>query len=116
MSLSHVVGSVVSVVGASTVQCIAVLRANQCATGWPVWLVKWLKRSPSASGVAVVVSRLNVWTLSIVPVAFLCATHQVCLWHVSVTVGASGGLSNEGRPVSDLRTFGLLVVLLWLAC
>ena len=92
MSVSHVAGSVVSVAGASTVRCIAVLRAKQCARGWLVWWVQWLKRSPSASGVAVFVSGLNVWTLSVVPVAFHCATNQVCWWHVSVTVGASGGL------------------------
>ena len=32
-SVSHVVGSVVSVAGASTVQCIAVLSASQCTRG-----------------------------------------------------------------------------------
>ena len=54
--------------------------------------VPCLKRSPSASGVAVFVSGVNVWTLSVVPVAFHCASHQVCCWHVSVTVGVSAGL------------------------
>ena len=43
MSFSHVVGSVVSVVGASTVQGIALLKANQCARGWSVWWVELLK-------------------------------------------------------------------------
>ena len=71
MSVSHVAGSEVSVAGASTVRCIAVLRANQCARGWLVWLVECLKRSPSATGVAVFVFGVNVWTLSVVPVAFL---------------------------------------------
>ena len=85
MSVSHVAGSVVSVAGASTVQCIAVLRANQCAWGWLLWWVECLKRSPNASGVAVFVSAVNVRTLFVVPVAFHCATHQVCWWHVSVT-------------------------------
>ena len=93
MSVSHVSGCVVSVAGASTGQCIAVLRANQCSLGWLVWLVEWSKRSPSASGVAGFASGVNVWTLSVVPVAFHCATHHVCWWHVSVTVGVSGGLS-----------------------
>ena len=92
MSVSHVSGSVVSVAGASTVQCIAVLRANQCARGWLVWWVECLKRSPSASGVAGFASGVNVWTLSVVPVAFHCATHHVCWLDVSVTVGVSGGL------------------------
>ena len=93
MSVSHVSGSVVSVAGASTVQCIAVLRASQCALGWLVWWVEWLKRSPSASGVASFAAGVNVWTLSVVPVAFHRATHHVCWWHISVTVGVSGGLS-----------------------
>ena len=93
VSVSYVSGSVVSVAGASTVQCIALLRANQCALGWLVWWVEWLKQSPSASGVAGFASGVNVWTLSLVPVAFYCATHHVCGWHVSVTVGVSGGLS-----------------------
>ena len=53
-----------------------------------VW-VEWLKPSPSASGVAVLASAV---TLPVVPVAFHCATHQVCGRHVSVTVGAFGGL------------------------
>ena len=92
MSVSHVAGSVVSVAGASIVQCIAVLRANQCARGWLVWWVEWLKRCPTAGGVAVFASGVNVWTLSVVPMAFHCATHQVCWWHVSVDAGASGGL------------------------
>ena len=92
MRVSHVVGSVVSVVEASAIQCIAVLRANQCARGWSVWWVEWLKRSPSASGVAVLASGVNVWTLFVVPLAFHCATHQVCWSHISVTVGAFGGL------------------------
>ena len=60
MSVSHVSGSVVSVAWASTVQCIAVLRANQCARGWLVWWVECLKRSPSASGVACYASGVNV--------------------------------------------------------
>ena len=85
MSVSHVAGSVVSVARASTVQCIAVLRANQCARGCLLWWVECLERSPNASGVAVFVSGVNVWTLSVVPVVFHCATHQVCWWHVSVT-------------------------------
>ena len=102
MSLSHVAGSVVSVVGASGVQCIAVLRANQYARGLSVGWVEWLKRSPSASGVAVLVSGVNVWTLSVVPPAFHCPTHQVCWWHVSVTLGASRGLSRIVQSV----TFG----------
>ena len=92
LSVSRVAGSVVSVAGASTVQCIAVLRANQCARGWLVWLVECSKRSSTAIGVAVLVSGVNVWTLSAVPVAFHCATHELCCWHVSVTVGVSGGL------------------------
>ena len=92
MSVNNVVGSVVSLFGASTVKCIAVLRANQCTRGWSVWWVEWLKRSPSSSGVAVVVSGVNVWTLSVVPVAFYCGTHHVCWWHVCVTVGMSRGL------------------------
>ena len=87
MRLGHVAGSVVSVVGASTVQCVAVLRAKQCARGWSVSWVEWLKRSPSASGVVVLASGANVWTPIVVPVAFHCATHKVCWWHVSVTVG-----------------------------
>ena len=78
VSVSHVSGSVVSVAGASTVQCIAILRANRCARGWLVWCVECLKRSPSASGVAGFASSVNVWTLSVVPVAFHCATQQVC--------------------------------------
>ena len=92
VSVSHVAGSVVSVAGVSTVQCIAVLRANQCTRGWLVWWVACFKRSRSASGVAVFVSGVNVWTLSVVPVAFHCATYQLCWWDVSVTVGVSGGL------------------------
>ena len=92
VSVSHISGSVVSVAGASTVKSIAVLRANQCAFGWLVWWVKCLKHLPSASGVACFVSGVNVWTLSVVPAAFHCATHQVCWRHVSVTVGVSGGL------------------------
>ena len=92
MSVSHVSGSVVSVAGASTVQCIAVLRANQCARRWLVWRVECLKRSPSASGVTVFISGVSVWTLSVVPVAFHCPTNKVCWWHVSVTVGVSWGL------------------------
>ena len=92
MGVSHVAGSVVSVARASTVQCIAVLRANQCARAWSVW---W---SPSASGVAVFVSGVNVWTLSVLPVAFHCATHQVCWWHVSVKVGDSGGSKKKSLP------------------
>ena len=102
MRLSHVAGSVESVVGACPVQCIAVLRANQCARGWSVWWVEWLKQSPSANGVAVLASGVNVWTLSVVPVAFHCATHQVCWWHVSGTVGAFGGLLRIVQSV----TFG----------
>ena len=93
MSVSHVAGSALYVIGASTVQCLAVLRSNQCAKGRLVYWVEWLKGSSSASGVAVLVSAVNVWTLSVVPVAFNYATHQVCWWHVSVNVGASGGLS-----------------------
>ena len=92
MSVSHVLGSVVSVAGASTVQCIAVLRANQCARRWLVLWVECLKWSSSASGVSGFVSGVNVWTLSVVPVALHCATHQVCWWHVSVTLGVSGAL------------------------
>ena len=84
---------------------------NQCALGWLVGWVEWLKRSPSASGVAGFASVLNQWTLSVVPVAFHCATHHVCWWHVSVTGGVSWGPVNKGRPVSDLRTFGFPVVL-----
>ena len=61
--------------------------------GWLVWWVECLKGSPSASGVAGFASGVNVWTLSVVPVAFHCDTHHVCCRHVSVTVGASGGLS-----------------------
>ena len=101
-----------SVAGASTVQCITILRANQCPWGWLVWWVECLKRSLSASRVAVFVSGVNLWTLSVVPVAFHCATHQVCWWHISVTVGVSGGPVNKGRPISDLQTFGFSVVLL----
>ena len=67
--------------------------------------VEWLKRPPSANGVAVFVSGVNVWTLSVVPMALHCATHQVCWWHISVTVGASGGLSRIVQSV----TFGPLV-------
>ena len=93
MSVSHVSGSVVSVAGASTVQCIAVLRANQCARGWLVWWLECLKPSSSASGVAGFASGVNVWTLFVVPMVFHCATHHVCWLHVSVTVGVSGGLS-----------------------
>ena len=92
VNVSHVRGSVLFVAGASTVQCIAVLRANQCAWGWLVWWLECLKRFPSASGVARFASGVNVWTLPVVPVAFYCATHHVCWWHVSVTVGVSGGL------------------------
>ena len=106
MSLSHVSGSVVSVAGASTVQCIAVLRASQCALGWLVWWVKWLNGSPSASGVAGFAAGMNVWTLSVVPVAFNRATHHVCWWHLSVTVGVSGGLSLK---TAQSVTFGPLV-------
>ena len=91
--MSHVSGSVVSVAAASIVQCIAVLRANQCARGLLVWWAECSKRSPSASGVAGFASVVNMWTLSVVPVAFHCATHHVCWWHVTVTVGVSGGLS-----------------------
>ena len=65
MSVSHVSGSMVSVAAASTVQCIAVWRANQCALGWLVWWEEWLKRSPSASAVAGFASGVNVWTLSV---------------------------------------------------
>ena len=93
MSVSHVSGSVVSVAGASTVECIAVLRANQCVLGWLVCCMEWLKRSPSASGVAGFASGVNLWTLFVVLVAFHCATHHVCWRHVSVTVEVSGGLS-----------------------
>ena len=110
MSVSHVSGSVVSVPGASTVQCNAVLRANRCALGWLVWWVEWLKRSLSASGVAGWAFGVNVWTLSVVPVVFHCATHHLCWWHISVTVGVSGGLSLKAAQ-SDFRTFGLPVVL-----
>ena len=54
-------------------------------------------------GFAGFASGVNVWTLSVVPVAFHCATHHVCWWHVSVTVGVSGGLSlNAAQSV----TFG----------
>ena len=91
VSVTNVSGSVVSVAGASTVQCIAVLRATQCAWGWLPWLMECLERSPSASGVAVFVSGVKVWTLCVVPMAFHRATHQVCWWDVSVTVGESGG-------------------------
>ena len=70
--------------------------------GWSVWWVEWPKKSPSASGVAVLVSGANVWSLSDVPVAFHCAIHQVCCWHVSVTVGASRVLSRIVQSV----TFG----------
>ena len=93
VSVSHVLGSVVSVAGASTIQCITVLRASRCILGWLVWWLECLKRSPSASGVAGFASGVNVWTLSVVPMAFHCATHNVCWWHVSVTVGVAGGLS-----------------------
>ena len=60
--------------------------------GWLVCWVEWLKPSPSASEVAGFASSVNVWTLSVVPVAFHCPNHHVCWWHVSVTVGVSGGL------------------------
>ena len=93
VSASHVSGSVVSVTGAATVKCIAVLRVNLCAQGWLVWWLEGLKRPPSASGVAGFASSVNVLTLSVVPVAFHCATHHVCWGHVSVNVGAAGGLS-----------------------
>ena len=75
VTVSHVLGSLVSVAGASTVQCIPVLRANQCARGWLVWWLECLKRSPNAGGVAGFASGVNVWTLSVVPVEFHCATH-----------------------------------------
>ena len=90
MSVSHVLGSVVFLAGASTVQCIAVLRASQCAEGWLVWWMEWLKRSLSASGVAGFAAGVNDRILFVVPVAFQRATHHVCWWHVSVTVGVSG--------------------------
>ena len=100
MSVSHVAGSVESVVGSPTVQCITVLRANQYASRWSVWWVEWLKRSPSASGAAVPVSGVNVFTLSVLCVACHCATCQVCRWHISVTGGASGGLSRIVQSVT----------------
>ena len=108
MSVSHVSGSVVSVAGASTVQCITILRASQCARGLLVWWLECLNRSPSASGVAGFASGLNVWTLSVVPVAFHCATHHVCWWHVSVTMGKSAGLSIKA---AQSVTFGPSVFL-----
>ena len=106
MSVSHVSGSVVFVAGASTVQCIAVLRASQCALGWLVWWVEWLKWSASVSGVAGFAAGVNVWSLSVVPVAFHRATHHVCLWHVSVTVGVSGGLSLKAAETKDTGRVG----------
>ena len=74
LSVSHASGRVASMAGASTVQCIAVSRANQYARGSLMWWVEYLKQSPSASGVAGFSSGVNVWTLSVVPVAFHCAT------------------------------------------
>ena len=103
MSVSQVSGSVVSVAGASTVQCIAVLRPNQYARWWLVWWVECLKRSPGASGVAGFASGVNVWNLSVVPVAFHCAIHHVCWWHVSVTVGVCGGLSTKAAQSVTFR-------------
>ena len=67
-----------------------------------MWWVDWSNRSPSTSGVAAFVSGVNVWTLSVVPMVFHCATHQVYWWHLSVTAGASGGLSSIVQSV----TFG----------
>ena len=51
---------------------------------------------------------MNVWTLSVVPVAFHCATGQVYWGHISVTVGAFGVFSRIVQSV----TFGPSVVLL----
>ena len=73
----------------SSVNCL--LLCFSSARGWFLWWVECLKRSLSAGGVAVFVSGVNMWTLSVVPVAFHCATRQVCWWHVSVTKGVSGG-------------------------
>ena len=81
--------SVVSVTGASNVQCIAVLSANRCAKGWLVWRLECLKRSPSGSAVAVRVSGVYVCTLVAVPFPSHCLTHQVCWWHITVMVGVS---------------------------
>ena len=44
-SVSHMVGSVVLVAGASTVQCTAVLGASQCDREWLVWSADCLKLS-----------------------------------------------------------------------
>ena len=73
-----------------------------------IWKKFWKgkKRSLSASGVAGFAAGVNVWTLSVVPVAFHRATHHVCWWHVSVTVGVSGGLSLKA---AQSVTFGPLV-------
>ena len=77
-SVSQVVGSVVLVAGASTVQCIPVLSASQCARAWFVWWAECLKRSPSASVVAVPGSGVHVWPLVAVPFPSHCATHRLC--------------------------------------
>ena len=86
-SVGHVVGSVVLVAGASTVQCLAVLSASQCARGSLVCWTECLQHCPSASGVAARVSGVYVCTLVAVPFASKCATHQMWWWHIRVTVG-----------------------------
>ena len=93
-------GSVVSVAGASTVHCMAVLSASQCARGWLVWWVECLKRSPSASGIALHVSGVFACTLVAVPFPSHRATHEVWLWHIKVTVGVSGVWSRTVQSVT----------------
>ena len=46
--------------------------------------------APSASGVAVRVSAVYVCTLVVVPFPSHCVTHQLCWWHIRITVGVSG--------------------------
>ena len=76
--------------GASTVRCIAVLSASLYARGRLVWWAEWQKGSPSASGVAVRVCGVYVCILVVLLFPFHCATHQVCWWHIRVSVGVSG--------------------------
>ena len=69
-----------------------------------MWWVKCQKRSSSLSWVAVRVSVVCVCTLVAVPFPSNCATHQVCCWHIRVTVGVSGVWSRTVQCV----TFSLI--------
>ena len=74
-----------------------------------MWWAECLKRSASASGVAVCGSGVHVCTLVTVPFPSHSATHQVCWWHVRVTVLVSGGRSRTVQSVTFSASFSHLL-------